>query len=120
MLVCFCLLNDTGIKNSCPYLKNKSHLIDYLMIRSIEIRVFGKVQGVFYRQNTINKAFELGLIGHVQNMEDGTVLIRAQGESKDVDTLVEWCHRGPQEAEVSEVKVLEVALQDFSGFIILR
>ncbi len=90
------------------------------MIRSVEIRVFGKVQGVFYRQNTMNKAFDLGLSGHVQNMEDGSVFIRAQGESKDIDTLIDWCHRGPQEAVVSEVKVLDVPLENFSGFIILR
>ncbi|MBX2816964.1 MAG: acylphosphatase [Saprospiraceae bacterium] len=73
------------------------------MTRCRRIQVKGKVQGVWFRASTKIKAEELALTGTVQNEEDGSVLIRAYGPSRDLDTLEEWCHEGPPHAVVLEV-----------------
>lgn len=72
-------------------------------MRSIEAEIFGVVQGVFYRQSTAEEAQRLGLAGWVMNREDGSVLLRAQGEAAAIDALVSWCHKGPERAKVERV-----------------
>jgi acylphosphatase len=47
-------------------------------MRTVFIKVYGKVQGVFFRQNTISKAKELNITGYTLNARDGTVEIMAQ------------------------------------------
>lgn len=70
----------------------------------IKIKVTGKVQGVFFRKNTAQKANELNLTGTVKNESDGSVSIVAQGEEKNLNTLVEWCHHGPPNAQIERVE----------------
>ncbi len=71
---------------------------------SINIFVFGKVQGVFFRSNTLEKALSLGLTGFVRNLPDGSVEIRASGEKEKLQELLEWARKGPATADVKEVK----------------
>ncbi|RMD69183.1 MAG: acylphosphatase [Bacteroidetes bacterium] len=85
-----------------------------------DIRVYGKVQGVWYRASTRQKAEELGLTGFVQNMPDGSVYIEAEGPKARLDALVAWCHEGPPLARVSRVEVHEGPLKGFSDFVIRR
>lgn len=90
------------------------------MNRAFQIQVFGKVQGVYYRQSTREKALELGLCGTVQNLQDGSVLIHAEGAEEKIQQLIEWCHKGPIMAKVSEVKVSESTLKNYTSFEIIR
>jgi acylphosphatase len=80
------------------------------------IRVYGKVQGVFYRKYTREKALTLGLTGEVKNLPDGTVYITATGTAEQLEALAEWCKAGPARAIVSTVYVLEAPLQTFVSF----
>lgn len=82
------------------------------------IHVKGRVQGVFYRKSTQEKARELDLKGYVQNQTDGSVYIQAQGSRDALEDLYQWCHYGPSAAKVSEVSWESVALQDYSDFSI--
>jgi acylphosphatase len=84
------------------------------------IQVFGKVQGVYYRQSTLEKALELGVTGNVQNLLDGSVLIHVQGEEDKVNQLISWCYRGPIKAKVSDVKITPTAFKNLSTFEIIR
>lgn len=90
------------------------------MTRSVQIQVFGKVQGVYYRQSTREKALELGLFGTVQNLQDGSVLIHVEGALEKIQQLIEWCHKGPIMAKVSEVKVSESTHKNYTSFEIIR
>lgn len=82
------------------------------MIR-IRIKITGKVQGVFFRVKSVEKAQELGhLTGFVANEADGSVTVVAEGPENKVNALVDWCHSGPSRAEVEKV---EVERQDYSG-----
>lgn len=75
------------------------------------MRVRGKVQGVFFRKSTEEKAKELGLKGWVRNESDGSVYLEAQGPEEEVRSLISWCHDGPPQAEVTQVSFSESALQ---------
>jgi acylphosphatase len=72
--------------------------------------VSGRVQGVFYRAATRQRAQELGCRGYARNLPDGRVEVLAVGEPAAVHELVEWLRRGPPAAHVTDVKCAEVAL----------
>lgn len=72
-----------------------------------KIKVIGKVQGVFFRKNTQDKALELGIKGWVQNEPDGTVLAEIEGTDEQVLQMLNWLQKGPGRAKVDEIKVLE-------------
>ncbi len=69
------------------------------------IRVVGIVQGVAFRQSTVDEARRLGLSGHVRNLPDGSVEAEAEGARAQVESLVRWCERGPPSARVERVDV---------------
>lgn len=82
-----------------------------------EIRVIGKVQGVFYRANTRKKAYDLSITGWVRNEPDGSVYIEAEGELDKLNEFVSWCRSGPERAKVEEVQVnTSGELQGFNKF----
>ena len=90
------------------------------MQQTISIIVTGKVQGVFFRQSTKEKAIALGLTGKVMNQADGTVQIVATGSSESLDLLTGWCKQGPPKAIVKSVILEKIPLQVFEKFVIER
>jgi acylphosphatase len=76
------------------------------------VLVFGKVQGVFFRQNTLERAKALGLKGWVRNTEDGKVEAVFEGEREKIEKILEWMKIGPPMAEVEN---LEIKWEDFKG-----
>ena len=86
------------------------------MIRA-HIVITGRVHGVGFRANTRRMAYQLGLKGWVRNLRDGRVEITIEGEDEMVERLIQWCHRGPTSAYVSNVTVeTSEALGEFNGF----
>lgn len=90
------------------------------MLKAKQIQVFGKVQGVYYRQSTRDKAIELGIKGTVQNLSDGSVLIHAEGNEEVLQQLIAWCHRGPVMAKVDDVKISDSEIKNYTSFEIIR
>ena len=90
------------------------------MLRTYCIIVTGKVQGVFFRQGTKEKANALGIQGTVSNEPDETVRIIATGLREQIDELVKWCYDGPPRAKVIKMTVSELPLRSFDGFSIER
>ena len=87
----------------------------------IKIKVTGKVQGVFYRASAKDKAQQLGLSGMVKNEQDGSVYIEAEGEEQKLKELIDWCHHGPDMAQVENVEYEYYSrLNNFSEFKIIR
>lgn len=72
-------------------------------MKTYEIWVKGKVQGVFFRKYTQEKAAAIGLKGFVENLSDGRVHILATGNEGELNQLVEWCGTGSPEAIVKDV-----------------
>ncbi|HEX7030572.1 MAG TPA: acylphosphatase [Gammaproteobacteria bacterium] len=67
--------------------------------------VSGKVQGVFFRAATRNRAQSLRIRGYAKNLDDGRVEVLACGEEKDVEALIDWLWQGPPAARVDRVDV---------------
>jgi acylphosphatase len=84
------------------------------VIKRVRAVVSGRVQGVWYRAYTRDKAVEVGVGGYVRNLLDGTVEIVAEGEAAEVDALLAWARQGPPAAEVTGVVVDE--LEPGEGF----
>jgi acylphosphatase len=85
------------------------------------VLVSGKVQGVFFRSSTQDKAEELGLSGWVRNLPDGRVEAVFEGEKEDVDKMVEWCRKGPEYAKVTGVEIImEEYKGEFNAFLLRR
>jgi acylphosphatase len=87
----------------------------------IQATIHGQVQGVGFRYNTLQIAQNLGLTGFVRNLADGTVEIVAEGSDDQLNALIEWAHRGPSAAQVTQVDVVKSADQSrFDRFTIER
>lgn len=77
--------------------------------------VSGRVQGVFYRGSTRQKALELGCVGYAKNLPDGRVEVLAVGKPQAVQALIDWLWEGPSAARVTHVEVLEVDMEALGG-----
>ena len=69
------------------------------------VRIYGRVQGVFFRNWTMDRARALGVRGWVRNRRDGSVELVAYGEDEAVQTLVAACRTGPPAAQVERIEV---------------
>ena len=69
------------------------------------VRVRGRVQGVFFRSATRERARSLRPGGWVRNVEDGSVEAVFEGDAPSVEALIGWCRRGPPGARVDGVAV---------------
>ncbi len=89
-------------------------------MKALNLKIHGRVQGVFFRKSTREKALELSLEGTVCNCVDGTVEVNVQGIENALQEFVEWCHHGPSRANVTKVDIHESRLKNYTGFIILK
>lgn len=89
-------------------------------MKHLNIRVSGKVQGVFFRASAKEQADRLRVKGFACNEPNGDVYIEAEGADGELKLFVEWCDRGPARARVEKVNVEESALINFSVFEVKR
>jgi len=84
------------------------------MSEKVRAHIFasGKVQGVFFRENTVKKAQQLGITGWVKNLADGRLEAVFEGEKDKVEKIVNWAKKGPFLAKVYN---LEVEWQEYKG-----
>nr|VFK50688.1 MAG: acylphosphatase [Candidatus Kentron sp. TUN]VFK53282.1 MAG: acylphosphatase [Candidatus Kentron sp. TUN]VFK54093.1 MAG: acylphosphatase [Candidatus Kentron sp. TUN] len=78
------------------------------MIVSHRCFISGRVQGVYFRVSTHDKAAELGVTAQATNLADGRVQVSIQGESAKVALLKQWLWEGPPLARVDNVECTEV------------
>jgi len=87
------------------------------MVDAAHITVYGRVQGVWFRAGTKEKAEELGLTGWVMNRPDGTVEIHAQGEKLQLENFIVWCRQGTPKAKVTSLDIYRSSIQQgFTSF----
>jgi protein-L-isoaspartate(D-aspartate) O-methyltransferase len=88
-----------------------------LDVKSVDVRVAGVVQGVYYRATARREGALRGLRGWVRNESDGSVSLRLQGAPEAVDAMLDWCRVGPPAAQVSRLTVTDSSadegLRDF-------
>jgi acylphosphatase len=78
--------------------------------------VHGRVQGVFFRDSTRQRAEAAGVTGWVANRPDGTVEAVFEGNDEAVESLVRWMHDGPRGADVDRVDPGDQDPEGLSGF----
>jgi len=75
------------------------------MEKQAVLKIYGWVQGVFFRDSAQKKAKELKLVGWISNASDGTVEVVAEGKEEKLKELIKWCYNGPRLAKVDKVDV---------------
>lgn len=81
--------------------------------------ISGRVQGVFFRAETLRAAQRIGVTGWVRNRPDGSVEALFEGPTQAVDQAVDWCWHGSPMARVSDVKIeWETFAGEFTDFSI--
>lgn len=76
------------------------------MIKTLQITVYGKVQGVWFRKYTKEKATALKLHGYVTNLNNGTVFIEVHDNSAKVNDFIHWLeNEGSPLSVVSKVEI---------------
>jgi len=71
---------------------------------NVHVTISGRVQGVWFRANTKQKAEQLNVTGWVRNKKNGDVEAVFEGEEKHIKEMIEWCHNGPPLAKVEKVE----------------
>jgi len=74
------------------------------MVRAY-LRIYGLVQGVFFRSSMREVAWRLGVTGWVRNLPDGSVEAVVEGPKEAVLKIIDWAHEGPPSARVEKVEV---------------
>jgi len=78
--------------------------------------VSGRVQGVFFRASTRDRARQLGLTGQASNLPDGRVEVIASGPEAALAALRRWLRDGPSQAGVTRLECEPCAEKSFQGF----
>ncbi|MFO0704864.1 MAG: acylphosphatase [Candidatus Andersenbacteria bacterium] len=86
----------------------------------LTIRIYGKVQGVFFRAQTAAFARSHKLTGVVRNEPDGSVYLEAEGQPQDLELLKTWCNSGPSRAEVTRCVVANGQPKGYKTFEVER
>lgn len=83
----------------------------------IHLIVSGRVQGVYFRMNTVEQARRLGVTGWVRNRYDGSVEAVAEGEEEAIAEFEAWCRHGPRHALVTGIESSRSPwIGEFQGF----
>jgi acylphosphatase len=89
------------------------------MKKHLCVKIYGIVQGVFFRQRTRDMAEEMGVNGFVRNEPDGNVYVEAEGEEKNLNDFLDRCRQGFKGAKVDRVEYqLSSKLKYFKNFTI--
>ena len=88
--------------------------------RRVRVRVTGDVQGVSFRWYCRERAKAAGVSGFVRNLGDGSVEAAFEGKPEAIDSMIEWCRRGPPHAGVDSVEAREEDPLGEAAFRILR
>jgi len=82
------------------------------MNKKINLKIYGRVQMVMYRDSARRKAKKLNLTGWVMNNLDGTVKLIAEGEEENLKQFIDWCYNGPI---LAKVKKIDIDWQEATG-----
>ena len=75
------------------------------MKSNVHVLISGRVQGVWFRASTKQKAEQLSLTGWVRNTSGGNVEAVFEGDENLIQEMLEWCHHGPPLANVENVEI---------------
>ena len=81
-----------------------------------KVRLYGRVQGVFFRQWAVHQAREIGVVGWIRNLPDGSVEAHVAGDEDQVSQMIERLRQGPSGARVEDVAIDVTEPEEIDGF----
>ncbi len=90
------------------------------MKKSVRVYIDGTVQGVFFRAFVKENAERYNIKGFTRNLEDGRIEVFLEGDSNDVNKMIELCKKGPKHSQIRNVEVKPEKFQDLKGFKVLH
>ena len=88
------------------------------MTQHLNLKIIGRVQGVFFRLSAKKTADKMGIKGIVRNELDGSVHIEAEGTQANLKKFLNWCHQGPPLAEVEKIVKTSAKPQGYRSFLV--
>lgn len=88
-------------------------------MKTVHLKISGKVQGVFFRATAKEVARLHKISGWIKNTYDDKVEALITGEKEDVEKFIAWCKRGPEKANVENVTIINTELQIFNRFEVI-
>ena len=89
-------------------------------MKTIKVKIYGIVQGVYFRHFVELSALELEIKGWVKNCDDGTVEALFQGTEKNIEKILQQCKKGPPSSKVNKIDVEEINKPELYDFQILE
>ena len=90
------------------------------MKKSVRLYITGTVQGVFFRAFIKENAEKLNVKGFTRNLEDGRMEVFLEGNSEEVNKMIELCGKGPKHSQIRNVEMKVEKFQDFKNFKVLH
>ena len=89
-------------------------------MKTVYLKISGKVQGVFFRAEAREIAEANKISGWIRNTDDGKVEAQITGEDNAVEEFISWCKDGPEKAKVENVLVTNTNVKKFDKFEVIR
>ena len=90
------------------------------MKKSVRLYIEGTVQGIFFRAFVKENAERYNVKGFVRNLDDGRIEIFLEGDTNDVEKMIELCKKGPKHSEIRKVEIKDEKFQGIKEFKILH
>ena len=90
------------------------------MKKSVRLYIEGTVQGIFFRAFVKENAERYNVKGFVRNLDDGRIEVFLEGDTNDVDKMIELCKKGPKHSEIRKVEIKDEKFQGLKTFKILH
>lgn len=90
------------------------------MKKSVRLYIEGTVQGIFFRGFVKENAERYNVKGFVRNLDDGRIEVFLEGDTNDVEKMVELCKKGPKHSEIRKVEIKDEKFQGLKTFKILH
>jgi len=85
-------------------------------MRLVKLRIYGKVHRVGFRFSAMQQAYKIGVNGFVQNVDDGSIYIEAEGEEGKLEEFIAWCKAGPLGARIDKILMEEGTVCNYPSF----
>ncbi len=90
------------------------------MKKSLRLYITGTVQGVFFRAFVKENAERYDVKGFTRNLEDGRIEVFLEGDSENVNKMIELCKKGPRHSRIKNIEIKPEKFQDFKTFKVLH
>jgi len=89
-------------------------------MKAVKVIIYGKVQGVGFRNFVFLHAKRLNIKGYVKNNPDGTVEAVFEGDENNINKMIKLCKRGPERARVDKIDIKDIEIKNYQDFRIIR